>query len=336
MTDANDPQGSRTPQPAVPTDPHWERAVLEKLVLATVNEQRAARRWKIFFRLLTLAIVIWALVVGLRGTHMPATLEQPTTDHTALVSIEGEIDASGRNSAERLIEALDDAFENKFAKGIVLKINSPGGSPVQAGMVADEIRRLRAQYPDKRVHVVVEEMCASGGYYIAAAAENIYVDKASLVGSIGVIMDSFGAVELLKKVGVERRVYTAGRNKDFMDMFAPVNDEQRAHIQTILDTVHEQFIAVVREGRGSRLKETPDTFSGLVWNGSQAVELGLADGYGTVNSVARDVFKASDVIDYTVEENTLDRLTKRLGAEMGTAIGQVLARVSAGSGLAWR
>ncbi|WP_085314905.1 S49 family peptidase [Derxia lacustris] len=332
MTDANE---SSSGLPSA-RDPQWERSVLEKLVLATLAEQRATRRWRIFFRLATLAVVVWAVSAGIRNAHMPTTLESPTTEHTALVTIEGEIDSNGRNSADRLIEALDDAFDNKFAKGVIVMINSPGGSPVQAGMVADEIKRLRGLHPDKPVHVVVQEMCASGGYYIAVAAQNIYVDKASLVGSIGVIMDSFGAVELLKKLGVERRVYTAGANKDFLDPFAPVNDVQRAHIQSILDTVHQQFIGVVREGRGNRLKETPEMFSGLVWNGAQAVELGLADGYGTVNSVAREVFKAEDVIDYTVQESPFDRITKRLGAEMGTAIGQVLARTSAGSGLSWR
>ncbi|WP_028312957.1 S49 family peptidase [Derxia gummosa] len=330
MTDANEPQSGRN-------DPKWEREVLEKLVLGTLAEQRAARRWRIFFRVVTLVVIVWALSSGLRSAHMATTLESPTTEHTALVTIDGEIDSRGRNSADRVIEALDDAFDNKFAKGVVLLINSPGGSPVQAGMVADEIKRLRGLHPDKPVHVVVQEMCASGGYYIAAAAENIYVDKASLVGSIGVIMDSFGAVELLKKLGVERRVYTAGENKDFLDPFTPVNDKQREHIQSILDTVHRQFIGVVREGRGQRLKETPDMFSGLVWNGEQAVELGLADGYGTVNTVARDVFKAEDVIDYTVQESPFDRITKRLGAEMGTVIGQVLARTTAGSGQpGWR
>lgn len=310
----------KTSQP----DTSWERDVLGKLASSAVKEQRLSRRWGIFFKLMTLLYVglfLVALFTLGRGGH-----GEPTMDHTALISIDGEIDAGGNNSADKVIAALNDAFEAKHAKGIVIKINSPGGSPVQAGMIVDEIRRLRATDTEKPVHVVVEDLCASGGYYIAVAGADIYVDKASLVGSIGVIMSGFGATGLMEKLGIERRAYTAGENKAFLDPFQPVNPGQREHIQTVLDEVHQQFIKVVREGRGSRLKETPDMFSGLVWNGAKAVDLGLADGFGSVESVARDVIHAEKIVDYTVVESPIDRLTKRLGTEMGTAIGNVILR----------
>jgi protease-4 len=311
------------PQEKQPDD-NWERQVLGNLASSAIKEQRLSRRWGIFFKLMTLfyiGLFILALFTLGRSGH-----GEPTIDHTALISIDGEIDAGGNNSADKVIAALNDAFEAKHAKGIVIKINSPGGSPVQAGMIVDEIRRLRASDADKPVHVVVEDLCASGGYYIAVAGADIYVDKASLVGSIGVIMSGFGATGLMEKLGIERRAYTAGENKAFLDPFQPVSPAQREHIQSVLNEVHQQFIKVVREGRGSRLKETPDMFSGLVWNGSKAVELGLADGFGSVESVARDVIHAEKIVDYTVVESPIDRLTKRLGTEMGTAIGEVMLR----------
>jgi protease-4 len=303
---------------------NWAQGVLETLAAATLKEQRAARRWGIFFKSVTvfyIGLFLLALFTLGRGSHV-----EPTMDHTALISIEGEIDAGGNNSADKVIAALNDAFQSSHAKGVVIKINSPGGSPVQAGMIVDEVRRLRASDPDKPVHVVIEDLCASGGYYIAVSGADIYVDKASLVGSIGVIMSGFGATGLMEKLGIERRAYTAGENKAFLDPFQPVSPQQREHIQSVLDEVHQQFIKVVREGRGSRLKETPEMFSGLVWNGAKAVDLGLADGFGSVESVARDVIHAEKIVDYSVVESPIDRLTKRLGTEMGTALGQVLLR----------
>lgn len=318
-----------TPAPADKPGPdaNWERGVLEKLAFAALKEHRASRRWGIFFKLVTLLYLTVAL--GAFLAYEGAQRGEPTSDHTAMISIDGVIEAGGENSADNIISALGDAFDSPHAKGVILRINSPGGSPVQAGMIADEIKRLRALDPSKPVAVVVEDICASGGYYIAAAADRIYVDKASLVGSIGVIMDSFGVTELMNKLGIERRAFTAGDNKAFLDPFQPVSEQHRKHLQSLLDEIHQQFIAVVKEGRGKRLKDTPDMFSGLVWNGSKAVELGLADGLGTVDSVARDVIKSEDVVDYTVRESPLERLSKRIAAQAGEALGRALAKTMA-------
>jgi protease IV len=315
-----------TPTPAGNAAPGWERDVLERLAFGALKEQRTARRWGIFFKLVTLLYV--TLLLGAFFAYEAESGREPTNDHTALISIDGVIDADGQNSAEKIISALNDAFDEPHAKGIILRINSPGGSPVQAGMIADEIKRLRARDPSKPIDVVVEDICASGGYYIAAAADHIYVDKASLVGSIGVIMDSFGVTELMNKLGVERRAYTSGENKAFLDPFQPVNETQRKHLQAMLDQIHQQFIDVVKQGRGKRLKETPDMFSGLVWNGAQAIDLGLVDGLGTVDSVARDVLKFEDVVDYTVQESPLERLSKRISSQAGEALGRALARTA--------
>ncbi len=297
---------------------NWERGVLEKLAMSAIQEQRRARRWGIFFKLLTFAYITFLLL-------MLADLAGGTGDgivgekHTALVDVNGVISADSMANADNLIASLQDAFEDKKTAGIVLRCNSPGGSPVQAGLVNDEIRRLRALHPEIPLHVVVEDMCASGGYYIAAAADNIYVNKASIVGSIGVLMDGFGFTEAMKKLGVERRLMTAGENKAFMDPFSPRNPKHEAFTQTLLDDIHRQFIDVVKQGRGKRLKETPEMFSGLFWTGDKAVALGLADGIGSVDSVARDIIKAETVVDYTARENIADRLAKKLGAGVASA-----------------
>ncbi len=287
--------------------------VFAQLARDFLRERRLERRWRTVFRL------FWLLLAGmlvytlwLQGRHVTPT----TSPHTALIEVRGEIAADTEASAELLLAALKDAFKDDAAQAIVLRINSPGGSPVQAGIVYDEIKRLKKQY-DKPVYAVVEEMCASGAYYIAAAADEIFVDKASVVGSIGVLMDGFGFTGLMDKVGVERRLMTAGENKGMLDPFSPVTPRQRAYAQAMLDQIHQQFIAVVREGRGKRLKETPETFSGLFWNGEQAVKLGLADRYGNLDFVAREVVKAEDVIDYTPRENVAERLAKRFGASIG-------------------
>jgi protease-4 len=310
-----------TPPPIRSTAASYDgdSAVLEKLAFASLKESRAARRWGIFFKFVWLVIVLLLLAAWFGSSHSV----EPTGDHTALVTIQGEIDAGGDNSAEKVNAALKDAFENAKSKAIVLRINSPGGSPVQAAMIAAEIRRLRGLHPDKPVHAVAEDLCASAAYYIASAADDIYVN-----GSIGVIMSSFGAPDLLQKVGVERRVYTAGAHKDMLDPFKPVQDFDRAHIQSLLDDVHAQFIQSVKDGRGSRLHETPDMFSGLFWTGNKAIELGLADGLGTVDSVARDVVKAEDVVDYTLTDSAIDRITKRFGTEIGHAAAHVLLESS--------
>ncbi|MEC5216410.1 protease-4 [Actimicrobium sp. GrIS 1.19] len=293
----------------------WEREVIEKLAYASLREQRSRRRWGIFFKLSTLVVALLAIAVLFNFNKAEVEM---LTAHTALIDIDGTIESGGGSgAAESVIPALNKAFADTAAVGIILRINSPGGSPVQAGMINDEIVRLHKAHPKKPFYVVVDEMCASGGYYIAVAADRIYVNKASIVGSIGVLMDGFGFTGLMEKVGVERRLQTAGVNKGFMDPFSPQSDKQKAYAQEMLDEIHQQFIDVVRKGRGKRLKETQDTFSGLFWTGSKAVELGLADGFGTVESIARDEFKAEDIVDYTQHEGLPERVLKKFGAAMG-------------------
>jgi protease-4 len=300
--------------------PGWERAVLEKLAFAALEEQRAARRWKIVSRLSWLAVflvLVW-LVVGYEGRG-----STPSLRHTAVVEIKGEISSETEASADLVVSAVRSAFEDHGAQAIVLLINSPGGSPVQAGIINDEIRRLKALH-HKPVYAVVEEAAASAAYYIAVSADQIYVDKASIVGSIGVLMDGFGFTGLMDKLGIERRLMTAGENKGFLDPFSPQTERQRAFAQAMLDQIHKQFIGVVKEGRGKRLKETPEMFSGLFWTGQQAIELGLADHYGNLEYVAREVVKAEEIVDYTRRENVAERLVKRFGASIGEGAAKAL------------
>ncbi|MBK6337477.1 MAG: S49 family peptidase [Betaproteobacteria bacterium] len=293
-------------------DPQSERSVLEQLAQDLLIERRRSRRWGIFFRLLVVALVGLGLAVALAAF---AVREHPCLDQcTALVEIRGELEEGGRASAQRIVAGMQAAVKHRGIKGLILRINSPGGSPVQAGQIYDEVRRLRALHPGIPIHAVVEDIAASGGYYVAAAAEQIFVDKASIVGSIGVIMDGFGFTGTMDKLGVERRVLTAGRNKALMDPFAPQDAQQQAFVQGLLDDIHGQFIAAVRAGRGDRLKETPELFSGLVWNGRRAVDLGLADAFGSVESVAREVIKAEELVDFTPEDDLTDRFARRLGA----------------------
>ena len=294
-------------------EPGWERATLEKLAFATLAEQRSARRWKIFFRLAWLLLIAAVAFAALRQASPSASKSAP---HTAVVDIKGEIAADAEASAEFVVAAMRSALEDEGSQALVLLINSPGGSPVQAGIINDEIVRLKAKH-NKPIYAVVEETCASAAYYIAAAADDIYVDKASIVGSIGVLMDGFGFTGTMEKLGVERRLLTAGENKGFLDPFSPQTEKQRAYAQTMLDQIHQQFIGVVKAGRGDRLKTTPDTFSGLFWTGQQAVEMGLADQLGSLDYVAREVVKAEDIIDYTRRDNVAERLVKRFGAAIG-------------------
>ncbi len=305
----------------------WERATIEKLLFAELRERRAARRWRLLRSLLWMGLV-GALVWVLASEQLPSAT--PSSAHTAMVAIKGEISDAGEGSAEYILPALRRALQDKGAQALVLLINSPGGSPVQAGLIHDEIRRLRALH-DKPVYAVVEESCASAAYYIAAGADRIYVDKASLVGSIGVLINGFGFTGTLDKLGVERRLLTAGENKGFLDPFSPQSDAQRAHAQRMLDQIHQQFIGVVRQGRGERLKETPEMFSGLFWTGEQAVQLGLADGLGSLDMVAREVVKAEKLVDYTNKENIAERFAKRLGASVGQG---AMAALRGGAG--WR
>jgi protease-4 len=307
-------------------EPYWERSVLEKLALAAIREQRSARRWGIFFKFCVLAYVSVLLVMslGLFSRHDMTG----SSGHTAMVEINGVIAAGGQASADKIIGALQSAFKDKGTKGVVLRINSPGGSPVQAGQVYDEIKRLRAKHPEIPLYAVLEDVCASGGYYIAAAADKIYVDKATIVGSIGVLMDGFGFTGTMDKLGVERRLLTAGENKGFLDPFSPLSEAQQAHARTMLEDIHKQFIDVVRKGRGKRLKETPEMFSGLLWVGPKSIELGLADAMGSLDKVARDVIQAEDIVDYTLQENIAERVARRFGAAMADA----LAKVALGNG----
>ncbi len=294
-------------------EPGWERATLEKLAFSALQEQRSARRWKIFFRLAWLALIAAVAFTALRQASPSASKSSP---HTAVVDIKGEIASGAEASAEFVVAAMRSALEDEGSQALVLLINSPGGSPVQAGIINDEIIRLKAKH-NKPIYAVVEETCASAAYYIAAAADDIYVDKASIVGSIGVLMDGFGFTGTMEKLGVERRLLTAGENKGFLDPFSPQTEKQRAYAQTMLDQIHQQFITVVKAGRGDRLKTTPDTFSGLFWTGQQAVEMGLADKLGNLDYVAREVVKAEDIIDYTRRDNVAERLVKRFGAAIG-------------------
>ena len=303
---------------------NWERQALEHLLLENLKETRKARRWKAVFRILTLIIFI-GVVLAVFDFNLPGR-GMGTEKHTALVTIEGEISSSSLANALDINSSLTSAFENESSVGVVLRINSPGGSPVQAGMMNDEIQRLRKLYPAKPLYVVVEDICASGGYYVAVAGDQILVDKASLVGSIGVIMEGFGFTGLMDKLGVTRRMITAGSNKGMMDPFSKENPQQVEMIKTMIDEIHQQFIAVVKAGRGDRLKETPEMFSGRVWNGEQAIKIGLVDGYGTVETVARDIFKAPDILDYTMKENFAERVAKRFGAEVGAAAGKALIK----------
>jgi protease-4 len=301
-------------------------SALELAARELLRERRAERRWRIFFRLVWLALAL-AVAWGLLSQRM--AMNAPSGPHTALVELRGEIDSDSEANAEALVAALTTAFEDKGAQAVVLRINSPGGSPVQAGIVNDEIHRLKALHK-KKIYAVVEEVCASGAYYIAVAADDIYVDKASLVGSIGVLMDGFGFVGLMEKLGIERRLLTAGKNKGMLDPFSPQDETQRAYAKVMIDQVHQQFIKVVRDGRGQRLKETPETFSGLFWNGEEAVRSGLADHLGSLDYVAREVIKAPEVIDYTPKDNVAERLVKRFGASIGAG---AMKALHAGTGL---
>jgi protease-4 len=308
---------NQTP-PAIPPIPWeqpstWERDAIEKLLLAGTRQRRSELRWRIIKSVLWMALfALFIMALGAGARSGRAASER----HTAVVAIHGVIADKGEASAENVLPAMRDALEDKNSQALVLLINSPGGSPVQAGMINDEIRRLREKH-GKPIYAVVEESCASAAYYIASATDQIYVDKASIVGSIGVLMDGFGFTGTLDKLGVERRLLTAGENKGFLDPFSPQSEKHRQLAQVMLDQIHQQFIKVVKQGRGERLKETPDTFSGLFWTGEQSIQLGLADGYGSLDSVARDVVKAEKIIDYTNKRNLAERLAKQLGAAIG-------------------
>lgn len=294
-------------------------ALLDKTLQASVQEQRRSRRWGIFFKCLTFAylFIVIMLFSPFDGFGEPAGVGEP---HTAVVEVRGTIADLQEASADNLVTSLRRAFEDENTQGVILRINSPGGSPVQSGYVYDEIKRLRAKYPETKVYAVIADIGASGAYYIAAAADEIYADKASLVGSIGVTAAGFGFVETLDKLGVERRTYASGEHKTFLDPFQPEKPEERELWQTVLDTTHRQFIEQVKAGRGDRLKEHPELFSGLVWSGEQALELGLVDGLASTSTVAREIIGAEETVDFTYRESPLHRFTRQLGTSAGNAI----------------
>ncbi|MEN4959467.1 signal peptide peptidase SppA [Pseudomonas syringae] len=297
--------------------------LLEKTLLASVQEQRRARRWGIFFKLLTFAFLFVAVIVPMLDFEGSTSRR---SSHTALIDVQGVIADKEAASAENIVTALQKAFEDEKTKGVILRINSPGGSPVQSGYVYDEIRRLRAAKPDIKVYAVITDLGASGAYYIASAADQIYADKASLVGSIGVTAAGFGFVGAMDKLGVDRRTYTSGEHKAFLDPFQPQKADETQFWQGVLDTTHRQFITSVKQGRGDRLKDKdhPELFSGLIWTGEQAVALGLVDGLGSASYVARDVIKEKDIVEYTVEESPFDRFSKKLGTSIAERIAMLV------------
>jgi len=295
----------------------WERQTIEKVALAAIAEQRRARRWGILFKSLLFVYLFALLFIGMGWLGKKEILPGK---HTALVDLNGVISASSAASAENMMAGLQDAFKDKRTRGVILRINSPGGSPVQAGDINDEMRRLRAKYPDIPLYAVVEDICASGGYYVAVAADRIYIDKASIIGSIGVLMDGFGFTGTMEKLGIERRLLAAGENKGFLDPFSPLLEPQKQHAEQMLGQIHQQFIGVVRAGRGERLKETPDMFSGLLWVGQKSIDLGLADALGSIEYVAREVIQAEDIVDFTPRDNIAERLAKKFGAGMAEGL----------------
>jgi protease-4 len=298
----------------------WERQAIEKVALAAITEQRRARQWGIFFKLLLFIYLFALLFIGMGWFGKKDT---SPGRHTAMVELSGVIASNTLASADNVMAGLQDAFKDKRTQGVILRINSPGGSPVQAGYITDEMRRLRAKYPEIPLYAVVEDICASGGYYVAAAADRIFIDKASIIGSIGVLMDGFGFTGTLEKLGVERRLLAAGDNKGFLDPFSPLLESQKQHAEQMLKQIHEQFIGVVRAGRGTRLKETPDIFSGLLWVGEKSIELGLADELGGIEYVAREVIKAEDIVDFTPRENIAERLARKFGAGMAEGLARL-------------
>ncbi|MDQ7073069.1 MAG: S49 family peptidase [Gammaproteobacteria bacterium] len=293
----------------------WERGVLEELAFAALKEQQRTRRWGYIFKGF-IALYLVALLVIMFSSNNVAS---HTESHTALVEINGVIAADKEANADTVISGLRKAFENQHAKGLIIRLNTPGGSPVQAGMINDEILRLQASRPDFPVYAVIQDICASGGYYIAVAAREIYADKASIVGSIGVRMDSFGFTQAIEKIGVERRSITAGENKAFLDPFLPIREQDLNHAHAMLDNIHQQFIDVVKQGRGDRLTNNPKLFSGLFWSGEQALPLGLVDGLASSSTVARDMIGAEDIVDYTIRPNYLDQFAGKLGASISQA-----------------
>jgi protease-4 len=306
-------------------DGQWERGLIEKLATEALKEQRRARRWGIFWKLLAFVYVTVVIVLAIDWKEVA---EAKSARHTALIDVRGVIGPGTDSSADKVMLALQAAFKDKNTQGVVMRINSPGGSPVQAQSIFDEMKRLRQKHPEIPLYVVIEDLCASGGYYVAAAADRIYVARGSIVGSIGVRMDSFGVVGLMEKLGVESRLITAGKNKALLDPFRPMDEAHKQIVVELVDEIHNQFIKAVKDGRGKRLKETPEIFSGLIWTGAKSVELGLADGFGGLDYVAREVVKAEDIVDYTQKENLAEKFARRFGAGAMSSLLDFAARSS--------
>lgn len=301
----------------------WNRDVINRLAFAAVDEQRRTRRWNIFFKVL-LACYLLALLILYMPTDWDKIGKLPDK-HTALVDLKGVISDSSEASADTVIEGLRNAFEDKNTAGVILRANSPGGSPVQSGYIYKEIKRLRELHPDTPIYAVVTDVCASGCYYVTAAADDIYVDEASIIGSIGVRMDSFGFVDTMEKLGVERRLYTAGKSKGFLDPFTPSKSADVEHVKLLLDSIHQQFIKAVKEGRGDRLKDNESLFTGLVWTGEEGVPMGLADEIGSSSYVAREVIGAEDIVEFTEKPDLFERLSDRIGVAMAKGMSELFA-----------
>ena len=304
--------------------PGWEKKLIEDLAYDSIKEKRRSRRWGVFFKLL-----LFVYLFSLLGLYF-FPLDKSSLDkvagggkHTALIDIDGIIGAKTQSSADNIVTALRNAFKDKNTQGIILRMNTPGGSPVQSGYINDEIYRLKEKYPDTRVYAVISDVCASGGYYIAAAADEIYADKGSMVGSIGVLMDGFGFDEAIEKLGISRRLYTAGEHKGFLDPFSAPKEDDVLHVKSMLTNIHEQFINTVKKGRGDKLTDDPLLFSGYIWTGEQAVTLGLVDKLGNSSHVAREVIGVEDIKDFTVTETFLDRFAKKMGASMATRLAEL-------------
>ncbi len=296
----------------------WERLLIEKAMLASVQESRRSRRWGIAFKLLTFLYLF--VVLALLVSEDILKTARRGKDHTALVEIKGIIAPGAEAGADKVISGLREAFEDSHTKAVILRINSPGGSPVQAGYINDEVRRLKKKH-QLPVYAVLVDVCASGGYYVAVAADKIYADRASLLGSIGVRMDGFGFVDTMKHLGVERRLLTAGERKGILDPFSPLQEQDRTYIQGILQELHQQFIGKVKEGRGAKLQEAPELFSGLFWSGETALKLGLIDGLGSSSYVARELVGAEEIVDFTRKDDLLSRLAERFGAGLTQSLG---------------
>lgn len=305
----------------------WEREVLEKLALAAVTEQTRARRWSVFFKSLMFVYLVAVFGVALYP-KISKDISGDSKDHTAVVDVVGMIAEGKEANADSIIESLRDAVKDEHTKGIILHANSPGGSPVQSSYVYEEIRKIKKEHPSLPIYAVVSDICASGCYYIVSASDKIFVNPASLVGSIGVLMDGFGFVDGMQKLGVERRLFTAGAHKAMLDPFSPSKEDETKYIQSLLNQVHQQFIDAVKTGRGDRLKETPDMFSGLVWTGEEGVKLGIVDGVGNQDSVAKELIGAEKLVDFSQQEQLLDKIAGKLGASFGQAIGSFMQGVS--------